>query len=110
MGVKKWNVEISKRALKQLALVTDRRIQDALKTRLKRLDIEPDKQGKPLGDELRGYYSVRAVGQRYRIIYRIEDEQVLVLVVLVGIRKEGDKKDVYALAKKLAELNLLDES
>ncbi|GAC1428397.1 MAG: hypothetical protein NVS4B1_07430 [Ktedonobacteraceae bacterium] len=44
------------------------------------------------------------MGQRYRIIYKLEEDQV----VLVGIRKEGDKKDAYALAQNLAELGLLD--
>jgi len=51
---------------------------------------------------------VRAVGQRYRIIYRVEDERVTVLVVALGIRKQGDKKDVYELAKKLLRSDLLD--
>ncbi len=109
MGVKKWNVTVTSRVTNQLARVTDRRIQEALKTRLRRLDVEPEKQGKPLSDELSGYYSVRAVGQRYCIIYKIEEKQVVVLVVLVGMRKEGDKKDAYAMAQKLAELGLLDE-
>lgn len=49
-----------------------------------------------------------ADGQRYRIIYKVEDERVMVLVVALGIRKEGDKKDVYNLAKKLIRLGLLE--
>lgn len=32
----------------------------------------------------------------------------MVLVVALGIRKEGDKKDVYNLAKKLIRLGLLE--
>ncbi|HEY6405869.1 MAG TPA: type II toxin-antitoxin system RelE/ParE family toxin, partial [Ktedonobacteraceae bacterium] len=75
---------------------------------LKRLEYEPELQGKPLIDGLASYRSVRAVGQRYRIIYRVDGEQVTVLVVTVGIRKDGDKKDVYQLAKKLIRLGLLD--
>jgi len=59
-------------------------------------------------DELAGYHSLRAVGQRYRIIYKVKEEEVLVVVVTLGIRKEGDKKDVYELAKKLIRLGLLD--
>ncbi len=109
MGVKRWNVVVTSRVIDQLASVTDRRIQEALKVRLRKLDIEPEKQGKPLEDTLSGYYSVRAIGQRYRIIYKLEEEQVIVLVVLVGRRKEGDRKDAYEIARKLAELGLLDE-
>jgi len=51
---------------------------------------------------------VRAAGQRYRIIYTVEEDRVLVLVVYVGIRKEGDKNDVYAIAKKLLRAGLID--
>ena len=55
-----------------------------------------------------GYRSLRAVGQRYRVIYRVEEDQVLVLVVAVGIRKEGDKRDIYTLARKLLRLHLVE--
>jgi len=61
-----------------------------------------------MNDELIGYRSVRVVGQRYRILYTIEAERVPVIVVALGIRKEGDKKDAYELAKKLLRLGLLD--
>ncbi len=64
MGIKRWNVTATKRVISQLAHVTDRRSREALKIRLRRLDIEPEKQGKPLSDKLSGYYSVRAIGQR----------------------------------------------
>lgn len=57
--------------------------------------------------ELAGYRSVRAVGQRYRVIYRLEEDRVLVLVVAVGIRRQGAKSDVYELARKLFRLRLL---
>ncbi len=106
--MKKWQVIIMPQAQKQLAAITDRRIQEKMQVGLRRLEYEPEQQGKSLTDELAGYRSVRAVAQRYRIIYKIEAERVLVVVVTVGIRKDGDKKDAYALAKKLVRLGLLD--
>lgn len=51
--------------------------------------------------DLRGYYSLRVVGQRYRVIYCIEQEKILVIVVAIGIRKQGDKQDIYEITKKL---------
>ncbi len=96
------------RAKKHLATIRDRRVQEGLKISLRRLEYEPEKQGKPLADELAGYRSLRAVGQRYRIIYKVNENIVSVCVVALGIRKQGDKKDVYELAKKLARLGLLD--
>jgi len=106
--MKRWNVIIMPVAKKQLASIRDQRVQAGLRTSLRRLEYEPEEQGKPLVDELIGYRSLRAVGQRYRILYKVDANKVIVYVVTLGIRKEGDKKDVYALAKKLARLGLLD--
>ena len=66
-----------------------------------------EKQGYSLTGELAGYRSLRAVGQRYRIIYRLEKNRIVVLVVATGIRKDGDKRDIYTLAQKLVRLGLL---
>ena len=106
--MRRWTVSLARNAKKQLATIKDQRVQEGLRTSLRRLEHEPELQGKPMIDELVGYRSVRAVGQRYRIIYRVEDERVTVLVVALGIRKQGDKKDVYELAKKLLRSDLLD--
>ncbi len=59
-------------------------------------------------DELIGYRSIRAVGQRYRILYKLYEGRVTVLVVALGIRKDGDKQDAYELARKLKRQGLLD--
>lgn len=106
--MKPWTVGIASAAQKQLEAIGDNRVRQRIVQRIDRLQHEPDKQGKALVDELEGYRSVRAVGQRYRIIYTLKEEQVVVIVVTIGIRKDGDKKDAYELAKKLAKLNLLE--
>jgi mRNA interferase RelE/StbE len=104
-----WEVRLTLKAEMQVAAIKDRRVQERLRSSLRRLEYEPELQGKPLADELVGYRSVRAAGQRYRIIYKVEDQRVLVLIVALGIRKEGDKRDIYELAKKLKRLGLLDQ-
>ncbi len=104
----KWQVIILPVAEKLLAAIKDVRIRQNISKRITRLEHDPEKQGKPLSDELTGYRSIRAIGQRYRIIYKVEEERVVVVVVALGIRKEGDKKDVYELAKKLARLGVID--
>ena len=103
-----WIVRLTVPAKKQLADMKDKRIRESISRRINGLENDPERQGKLLTDELAGYRSIRAVGQRYRIIYKIEAERVIVLVVTIGIRKEKDKKDAYELAKKLARLGLLD--
>jgi mRNA interferase RelE/StbE len=57
--------------------------------------------------ELAGFRSVRAVGQRHRIVYRVERREVTVLIVAVGRRRSGDKSDIYELARKLLCQGLL---
>ena len=104
----KWGVIILPAAEKQLVATKDKRIREGISRRINGLENDPERQGKLLTDELAGYRSIRAVGQRYRIIYKIEAERVIVLVVTIGLRKEKDKKDAYELAKKLARLGLLD--
>jgi len=103
-----YHILITPSALKMLAAIPDRRVQEKLRDRIDGLAQEPEKQGKPLTGELAGYRSLRAVGQRYRIIYRIEEDQVQVLVVAIGMRQEGSKRDVYTLARKLLRLRLLE--
>ena len=106
--VKEWHIIVLPMAEKQLSSITDLRIRESINKRISGLRHEPNNQGKLLADDLEGYRSLRAVGQRYRIIYKVEASNVIVTVVALGIRKDGDKADVYALAKKLARLGLLD--
>src|SRR5713226_2238279 len=103
----RWQVSMLPIAEKLLAEIGDRRIRENIAKRIDGLANDPEKQGKAMIGELRGYRSGRAVGHSYRILYRVEAEHVIVVVVALGIRKEGDKQDVYELAKKLVRLGLL---
>jgi mRNA interferase RelE/StbE len=89
--------------------IADRRVRDKIVEKIDSLSEDPEQKGKPLIGEMMGYYSTRAVGQRYRIIYRIEEEKVIVIVVALGIRREGSKTDVYSLARKLLKLGLFEK-
>ena len=91
-----------------LCEISDRRVREKIRDRIDDLEEEPEKQGKPLTGDLSGYRSLRAVGQRYRIIYQVERNKVLVFVIALGIRKEGNKADIYELAKKLLRLHLVE--
>ena len=102
-----WKIELTRTAEVMLENIQDRRVQEKIRERIDGLANEPEKQGKPLTGDLARYRSLRAIGQRYRIIYRVEKDKILVLVVALGIRKEGSKADIYSLAKKLIRLGLL---
>lgn len=86
-----------------LSKIKDRREREGLLGRVEDLKEDPEKQGKPLTGKLRGYRSLRAVGQRYRIIYRVNEGRVTVVVVGVGRRRVGSRRDVYALLERLLE-------
>ncbi|MDZ8262848.1 type II toxin-antitoxin system RelE family toxin [Nostoc sp. ChiQUE01b] len=96
-----FEIQLTPLALEMLENIKDKRHQKVLSLRIDKLKTDPEKQGKPLTGQLINYRSVRAVGQRYRILYKVEIDQVVVLVVGVGLRKEGDKGDIYNLLQKL---------
>ena len=87
--------------------ITNRDIQDAIRKRIRGLVTDPETQGKPLLGPLRGFRSVRVYHERYRVLYRVDRTEVVVMVVALGIRKEGDRQDIYALAQKLLRSGLL---
>ncbi|ADI13560.1 type II toxin-antitoxin system RelE family toxin [Truepera radiovictrix] len=80
--------------------ISDTRTYEAIERKIDELTTDPDKRGKALADDLRDYRSVRAAGQRYRIVYQVGMLEGVVTVVVIGIRKEGDKRDVYRVASK----------
>lgn len=102
-----YHLSLTPEARAALEALTDRRIREQIRKRIDALAHDPEQQGKPLGGDLVGYRSVRAVGERYRIIYRVDRSRVLVIVITLGLRKEGDRRDIYQLAQKLVRLRLM---
>lgn len=102
-----YEVFITPTALEMLQGIPDARLRKIITERIDKLSVEPEKQGKSLLGELSEYRSIRVVGQRYRIIFKIERDRV-VIIIAVGVRKEGDRKDIYNLAKKLFRMKLLE--
>jgi mRNA interferase RelE/StbE len=64
-----YQVDILPAAQKIVLEIADRRVQEKILESMTALAAEPELQGKPLDDDLADYRSIRAVGQRYRIIY-----------------------------------------
>src|SRR4051794_27792253 len=86
-----WSIMVLPQALAQLAAISDQRAQRQLRTTLHRQAQDPNKIGKPLRGDLAGFRSIRAVGQRSRIIQRVVAEQVIVYPIAVGcVRKAAD--------------------
>jgi len=102
-----YTIKWTETALKLAAAIPDQRIKRVISQRVDQLAETPEQQGKPLVGELADFRSVRAVGQRHHIIYRVVRKEVVVTIVAVGRRKHGDTKDIYELARKLLKQRLL---
>ena len=79
----------------------------AIVLRVETLAHTPEQQGKLLTGELAGFRSLRAAGQRFRIIYQVHREEVIVPIVAVGRRRAGDRSDIHELARRLLRQGLL---
>jgi mRNA interferase RelE/StbE len=97
----------TQRAAEQLAAITDLRVRQLISEQISSLAENPLRQGKPLWGDLAGYRSIRAAGQRYRIIYSANANIVTASIVTIGRRRAGSRDDVYALAQRLARLGRL---
>lgn len=66
---------------------------DILATVKKKLTTRPEAYGEPLARELVGYRKLSV--RQWRMIYFVEERHVLVLVLAVGKRAEGDHENIY---------------
>ena len=62
----------------------DNSSQKQIAKKIEQLKINP-KEGKPLTGNLAGFWRVRA--DKYRILYRIQNDKLLVLIIDIGHRK-----------------------
>jgi mRNA interferase RelE/StbE len=67
----------------------DASIRRIIKKAIQSLAVNPAK-GKPLAYDLAGLHSLRT--SDYRIIYRVKEKQLIIVVIAVGHRKEIYKK------------------
>ena len=86
--MKKYSIRYTKEARKKIERL-DSSIKLIIKKAIESLLTNPYK-GKPLSYELAGLYSLRTYD--YRIIYRIKENQLIIIVISVGHRKEIYKR------------------
>jgi mRNA interferase RelE/StbE len=100
---RRYKIEIAPTGYRSLAALKDKRTLREISKVIDGLDRAPDEQGKALPAPLEGVRSVRAVRERFRVLYRVDRRKGVVSVLLVGERAPGQDADVYALAQKLLE-------
>ncbi len=76
---------VFERDFKRIDKANQKRI---IKTIRRKLTTKPKEFGKPLAGDLKGYWKLR--GRKYRVIYEIIEEKVLVYVIMVGYRRDEE--------------------
>ncbi len=85
----------------------DAKTRAAIARKIEGLKESPEKQGKALTGDLSGYRSLPAAG-RFRVVYRIDAAEIMVIVIAAGMRKAGSRIDVYETLKKLVRAKVFD--
>lgn len=86
--MKKYTIKFTKEAKKKIQKL-DPSIKPVIKKAIESLAENPYR-GKPLSYDLAGLYSLRT--SDYRIIYRVNGEKLVIIVITVGHRREIYKK------------------
>ena len=98
---KMWKIEIHRLVFSEDFKEIDRSARRLiLKSIYRKLSKDPEGYGAPLSGEFKGYWKLR-IGY-YRAIYRIIKNEVLVLVLKVGIRR--DDKVYLVLSHRLRKI------
>lgn len=84
----KYRVEVDAFAEQDLKNL-DARTREACLKRIVQLEFDAQIQGKPLIRELQNHRALKLLNRQYRIIYTIQRQADLVIVVVVGLRREG---------------------
>ena len=98
MATVAYRIELTEEAEKDLVELRDIQAQKMIANKIDGLALYPSSQGKPLRKELSGLRSLKMA--RYRVIYAVNEPTRVVTVRAIGIRKEGDRLDVYEVMKK----------
>jgi mRNA interferase RelE/StbE len=86
-----WRIELTEDAERDFAAL-DGSLRKLARKKLAKLEENPnigEKLHNRPGCDLRGYYKLYFNGTRYRIVYRIEDEVMIVLIIGIGQRAHG---------------------
>jgi mRNA interferase RelE/StbE len=86
-----WRVELTEDAGRDFASL-DGSLKKLARKKLSKLEVNPhigEELKNRYGCDLRGYYKLYFHGTRYRIVYRIEDDVLLVVVIGIGQRAHG---------------------
>ena len=95
--MKSYIIKYTREAKKRIEKL-DPPIKQIIKKAIESLSLNPYR-GKPLSYELAGLYSLRT--SDYRIIYRVREKELIIIIITVGHRREIYKKLKALIEKEL---------
>jgi mRNA interferase RelE/StbE len=98
---RRYPIQIAPTGYRSLRDLKDKKTRRQIAKGIDGLGLASERQGKALVGPIEGVPSVRAVRDRFRVLYDVDKSARLVSVLLVGERSPGPDADIYALAKKL---------
>lgn len=90
---KSYEVFVARAVLKELKKLGPSVASEIFRQIRKKLTSDPAQYGEALHGDLGGYLKLRVSG--FRVVYRIEEERVWVLVLAVGKRNAGNVDNIY---------------
>lgn len=98
-----YSIEVMDEAKEMLHSIarSDKRIASKLADLMENLASLPGQKGRPLGGELTGLHGRHALGNRFPIVYEIDNAFLTVSIISVGIREAGSRRDIYELTKRI---------
>lgn len=79
---------------------------EILRDLIRDLEFEPKKKGSALCGKLAGFWSLHY--SRFRVIYKIDDGRIRVLVVGAGFHETGSRRDIYRILERLADTGMIE--
>ncbi len=94
----KYGLEFHPKALKEFSKLGTP-IREQFKVKLAKILEEPHIPSSMLRGGLKGTYKIKLRGSGFRLVYKVEEERLIVLVLSVGKR---DKSEAYGRAQERA--------
>lgn len=86
----RYKIKVHKEVTTRDSRVLDERTKEKIKSKIRELlSTDPEKVGAPLRFELKDYRKL-VIFDKYRIIYRVHRDEVLVFILAVGIRRDSE--------------------
>ena len=83
-----FNIDFDERALKEWHKL-DKSIREQFKKKLRKLQENPYIESARLQGNLAGCFKIKLRASGFRLIYRVIDEEIVILIIAVGKRENG---------------------